>query len=104
MQNVLECMCLWRVWVGVGRESWGDPQCQVSGLIMALPVQLGRLFGWELHKPHRGQETTKLACHTQPLPTCTHTCGCLLATQLNTYMPGRKGKEQIQSQVINLEK
>lgn len=31
---------------------------------MALPAQSGQLVGWELYKPQRGQEATKLAHHT----------------------------------------
>lgn len=63
------CACGACGWWG---EGWGDARCQVSGLIMALPAQSGRLVGWELYKPQKGgQEATKL--HTRANPAFAHT-------------------------------
>lgn len=63
------CACGACRWWG---EGWGDARCQVSGLIMALPAQSGRLVGWELYKPQKGgQEATKL--HTRANPAFAHT-------------------------------
>ena len=69
-----------RGWWG---EGWGDAWCQVSGLIMALPAQSGRLVGWELYKPQkRGQEATKLHTRANPAFARAHALSCLLATRL----------------------
>lgn len=71
------CACGACGWWG---EGWGDARCQVSGLIMALPAQSGRLVGWELYKPQKGgQEATKLHTRANPAFAHTHTRPKLLA-------------------------
>lgn len=67
-------------------EGWGDAWCQVSELIMALPAQSGR----QLYKRRRGQEATKLACHTHASPAFKHTHPVLLIGQ--TAQRARQGK------------